>query len=257
MTTVEKTQDVNDNVLQHIYSCFPPFILGRSLLKLSEQSFLTDILNDERPVFSYEVLGRFLMILTIHATALIPMVLIIERFLMTKTADMLANLVGLCRMKVGCCMGAPVDDGEEEDETNPAADANDIEMNSVTGLDQDVVREQEFVRSGDAKQDEATVLLMDNLCKVYPPRGLQASKVAVDHLSVAVKRGTCFGLLGINGAGKSTTMAMLTGHVTPTSGDALVNGYSISKNMHDVRNNSVSVLNSIRCQRASQGTKIL
>lgn len=186
-------------------------------------------------MFDHDVLGRFLGILTIHAAVLAPTVLIIERFLMTKTADMLANLIGLCRMKLGCCLGSPTEEEEEDMEVNPAADANDIEMNHVKRLDADVARERDIVRSGAAKQDEATVLLLDDLCKVYPPRGSQISKVAVDHLSIAVKRGTCFGLLGINGAGKSTTMAMLTGHVTPTSGDAFVNGHSISKDMQSVR----------------------
>jgi len=36
-------------------------------------------------------------------------------------------------------------------------------------------------------------------------------KVAVDNLSFGVKRGEVFGLLGVNGAGKSTTFKMLAG----------------------------------------------
>ena len=43
-------------------------------------------------------------------------------------------------------------------------------------------------------------------------------KVAVDNLSVAIKRGEVFGLLGVNGAGKSTTFKMLAGEITSTSG---------------------------------------
>ncbi len=35
----------------------------------------------------------------------------------------------------------------------------------------------------------------------------------------------CFGLLGINGAGKTTTFKMLTGDISPTAGDAFLNGY--------------------------------
>ena len=37
-------------------------------------------------------------------------------------------------------------------------------------------------------------------------------------LSFGVKQGECFGLLGINGAGKTTSFRMLTGDETPTSG---------------------------------------
>merc|ERR1719158_830222 len=149
---------------------------------------------------------------------------------MTKTADTLANLIGLCRMKLS--LGIPPEEKKEHEESNSA---NDIEMCCSKQLDQDVEREIEYVASGEAKKDTETVLVVDNLFKLYAPVGNQSSKVAVDHLSIAVKRGTCFGLLGINGAGKSTTMAMLTGHVTPTSGDAYVNGYSINTQMNDVR----------------------
>jgi ABC-type multidrug transport system ATPase subunit len=43
-------------------------------------------------------------------------------------------------------------------------------------------------------------------------------KVAVDNLSFAIQRGEVFGLLGVNGAGKSTTFKMLAGEITSTAG---------------------------------------
>ena len=42
--------------------------------------------------------------------------------------------------------------------------------------------------------------------------------VAVNNLSFALEAGECFALLGVNGAGKSTTFKALTSEVTPTSG---------------------------------------
>lgn len=53
--------------------------------------------------------------------------------------------------------------------------------------------------------------------------------ISVDNISFAVKKGEVFGFLGANGAGKSTTIRMLCGIISPTSGDALVGGYSIYK----------------------------
>ena len=44
--------------------------------------------------------------------------------------------------------------------------------------------------------------------------------VAVDQVSFSVRRGEVFGFLGSNGAGKSTTIRMLCGLLTPTSGTA-------------------------------------
>jgi ABC-2 type transport system ATP-binding protein len=50
---------------------------------------------------------------------------------------------------------------------------------------------------------------------------------AVDGISLKIKKGELFSILGPNGAGKTTLLRMLTGVLTPTSGDAIINGYSI------------------------------
>jgi ABC-2 type transport system ATP-binding protein len=51
--------------------------------------------------------------------------------------------------------------------------------------------------------------------------------VAVDQLDLEVAEGEIFGLVGPDGAGKTTTMRMLTGILPPTSGTAMVAGYDI------------------------------
>ena len=58
---------------------------------------------------------------------------------------------------------------------------------------------------------------------------------AVDHLNLEIEQGELFALLGINGAGKTTTLKMLTCLSTPTSGDALVGGFSITKDPKKVK----------------------
>ena len=55
------------------------------------------------------------------------------------------------------------------------------------------------------------------------------NRLAVDHLSFTVPDGQIFGFLGPNGAGKSTTMNLMTGYLGPTSGEILVDGFSITK----------------------------
>jgi ABC-2 type transport system ATP-binding protein len=50
---------------------------------------------------------------------------------------------------------------------------------------------------------------------------------AVDHLSFDVQQGEIFGLVGPDGAGKTTTMRMLAGVLTPDSGSAIVAGHDV------------------------------
>src|SRR4051812_15000821 len=55
------------------------------------------------------------------------------------------------------------------------------------------------------------------------------AKVAVDNLSLRVDTGSFLGLLGRNGAGKSTTLKMLMGLIRPTSGSIRVLDMSIER----------------------------
>ena len=59
--------------------------------------------------------------------------------------------------------------------------------------------------------------------------------LAVDGLELCIKEGELFSLLGVNGAGKSTTIKMLSCLTEPTSGDALLLGKSIRKDGAEVK----------------------
>ncbi len=59
--------------------------------------------------------------------------------------------------------------------------------------------------------------------------------VAVDNLSLSVRKGELFSLLGVNGAGKTTTIKMLSCLTQPTSGDAFLSGKSICKDSAAVK----------------------
>src|SRR5574344_1232026 len=55
------------------------------------------------------------------------------------------------------------------------------------------------------------------------------SSPAVKDLSLKIKEGELYGLLGVNGAGKSTAIKMLSCLIKPSKGDALIEGHSILK----------------------------
>jgi ABC-2 type transport system ATP-binding protein len=59
--------------------------------------------------------------------------------------------------------------------------------------------------------------------------------VAVDDVTLEVRRGEIFGFLGPNGAGKSTTIRILCGLLAPTAGRAEVNGFDVARRPEEVK----------------------
>jgi ATP-binding cassette subfamily A (ABC1) protein 3 len=64
--------------------------------------------------------------------------------------------------------------------------------------------------------------VMRNVRKVY-----QDGKVAVQQLSLGFRKNECFGLLGTNGAGKTTAQSMLCGELSPSRGEIYINGKNV------------------------------
>ncbi|WP_126428555.1 ABC transporter ATP-binding protein [Brevibacillus marinus] len=73
------------------------------------------------------------------------------------------------------------------------------------------------------------VIQCENLTKRFHDR------VAVDKLTLAIKKGTVFGFLGPNGSGKSTTIRMLCGLLVPTSGTGTVLGLDVMKKSEEIK----------------------
>jgi len=59
--------------------------------------------------------------------------------------------------------------------------------------------------------------------------------VAVNKITFSVKKGEIFGFLGSNGSGKSTTIRMLCGIITPTSGNGIVAGYDMIRQPEEIK----------------------
>ena len=102
-------------------------------------------------------------------------------------------------------------------------------------------KEKKAAAAAAASQDDEDFVKLVNVCKVYKRADALRCRikrhVAVNDLSLGIKRGECFGLIGVNGAGKTTTFKMITGEIPLSGGDIYVNGHSVSKQIERVHEN--------------------
>ncbi|MFQ5831076.1 MAG: ABC transporter ATP-binding protein [Candidatus Thorarchaeota archaeon] len=78
------------------------------------------------------------------------------------------------------------------------------------------------------------VIQTKELTKVFE-KGKKREVVALNRVSLEIKRGEVFGLLGPNGAGKTTLIRVLVGLLTPTEGDAWVLGRDVQQDIDYIR----------------------
>lgn len=83
--------------------------------------------------------------------------------------------------------------------------------------------------SGQADSITIPAIEIVALCKTF------GNFKAVNHLSLTIKQGEIFGLLGPNGSGKTTTINMISGLSVPTSGTVRVLGYDVRRDARKVR----------------------
>ena len=74
-----------------------------------------------------------------------------------------------------------------------------------------------------------TAITIENLSKNYK------KLKALDNLSLEIKKGETFGLLGVNGAGKSTIIKILCGLTKKTGGNVIVYGYNLDKDLDKIK----------------------
>lgn len=60
---------------------------------------------------------------------------------------------------------------------------------------------------------------------------------AVKDISFSVKKGQFFAFLGVNGAGKSTTISMITSELVPTRGKVMIDGRNVLEESMNIKKN--------------------
>lgn len=92
-------------------------------------------------------------------------------------------------------------------------------------MDDDVKAEADKIKSMNQNELRNANLVLNGLSKTYK------TNLAVNQLHLGVDNAECFGLLGINGAGKTSTFKMMTGDELISSGDVWIRGNSMKNSM--------------------------
>lgn len=76
---------------------------------------------------------------------------------------------------------------------------------------------------------------MDNIIEIKDLHKSFGDVHAVNGLSISVKKGQLYAFLGLNGAGKSTTISIMCGHETKDSGKIFIDGIDLDKDLDKVK----------------------
>lgn len=109
-----------------------------------------------------------------------------------------------------------------------------LEMSRAS--DDELVKKERYEVLSTRKYENAP-LVIKNIKKIYHRNNINLSNCAIDGVTFAIEEGNVFGLLGCNGAGKSSLLGILTGLFESTSGTAFVAGYDVSKETKHVYRN--------------------
>ena len=241
--------DVDKVLHTWAYPLFPAFCLGRGFIVLSTRSAFRQLPLGNRfhhtppPLYAWDQLGSPLTFMLSECA-----ISLIATLCLQALAARHASLSGWARAlpfsSSPSASSAAATAPTFSVEPLPRA----IDSNAVAPvIDEEGELEDESVRSERAAVDATalppggggvasgsgeTELVLRHLRKRYGGAG---GKLAVRDLTLRVHAGECFGFLGVNGAGKSTTFAMLTGAVAPSSGDATLRGLSILSAQGELR----------------------
>ena len=259
LSFIDSTADANEQ-LQPLYRLFPAFCLGDAFYTLAMRDATRALVGEghEQNLLASDQLGAPLLALLAEglvfgcatlalqyneAAPLLPA--LAARLRRPRAPAAATGQSGASTGQSGAAAGqggaAPAGGGGRSGarlvhETVPAGAFPEPSRNLPAGLeDESVLAERAAVAAGAAGGEGAAAgadgakLVLRSLRKVFGP------KVAVADLSLRIRTGECFGFLGTNGAGKSTTFAMLTGAVAPSSGDAALDGLSVRRDQASIR----------------------
>lgn len=202
MVNIPSTRALGESLV-HFFRFFPPYNIGEGLINISANYYYNKILFRNTSYWAWEVTGRGITFMCAESAGYFLIVLLSE------SEYFLRGVHFVEKHRTGRVLAA-IKNGSIDWEV----------------VDSDVVAEATRCKNSNPKE---LALLLTDIDKVYPPTVLGGkSKYAVRSFNLACSAGERFGLLGINGAGKSTTLGILTGGIQPTGGVAYIDGRPLS-----------------------------
>ncbi|KAH9296106.1 hypothetical protein KI387_039694, partial [Taxus chinensis] len=217
MGLIRATKHAN-KFLKNIFRLSPGFCLADGLASLALRRQGMKLGSGEAPL-DWNVTGASICYLMLESV--IYFVLVMGFDLLPSMPLCWISVRSWCTQRLGNKYYSNLPKGITEPFIAPAVESH---ASVLEDEDEDVRAERLRVLSGAAKD---SIIYLKNLRKVYPGGANQPEKVAVQCLSFSVQEGECFGFLGTNGAGKSSTLSMLSGEGHPTEGTAYIFGKDI------------------------------
>ena len=198
------------SILVHFFRFFPTYNIGEGLINVTAAYYENTILGEKVSYFNFNVAGQNIIFMTAEALGYFALVLITETPMYRGAIFWLERQRALLALK------------------KSVMEATDSNGKIIPILqDEDVQIEEDSVSKAVDKSEFA--LCIEDLVKIYPSKFLGGrAKHAVRGLSLGCHIGERFGLLGVNGAGKSTTLNVLTGDIAPTRGEIYIAGMPLS-----------------------------
>lgn len=262
LSSLESTKEIAE-ILRPIFRLWPPYNVGQGFIELSSAYWEREVLGSEKYPLDWDVAGKSLAIIYGLAIPYFLLLLLLEysddggaggpvgrilRTLRSSYCNMILRWHGVRKAPDGISL--LLDDGLDE----------------LCQEDDDVVDERIFVEQNKEHLKDTASVLVVGMWKVFPPtvgffgktcgciRGAfklifccrmsrqhpvavgdddendksNLPKRAVRGVSTAIMEGETYGLLGVNGAGKTTMLGVLTGDIAPTGGEAYVAGHDVT-----------------------------
>jgi ATP-binding cassette subfamily A (ABC1) protein 3 len=196
------SRNVNQ-VLQYIFRLSPIYCFSYGIMNASNRSTYQMLFGDkeQKGALNWDIAGADVIFLAAETVGYFALVFLVE---WGKTVKSIRNLT------------AAKDPGPARYEPDDDVETENIEAENVA--------------------PESVAVKVVNVRKVYGTRFTKGEvKVAVEKVSFRVLNKECFALLGVNGAGKTSTFRILTGEYAPTTGNAYISGTSVLTDMAEAR----------------------